>query len=80
MGPLHRRLGPRGADGLAEAGVRFTYHADDVQRRVLARIASVLRPGGALVIGGHERLPGDLPGLEPWPEAACCYLYRAGAG
>ena len=42
----------------------FTYFADDVQAQVLERLLGVLRPGGALVVGLHERLP-----LEPWPGA-----------
>jgi chemotaxis protein methyltransferase CheR len=43
----------------------FTYFAPDCQREVLARLTSALAPGGALVIGVHERLPE--PVLEPWP-------------
>ena len=37
----------------------WTYFGESAQRRVLARIASALRPGGLLVVGGHEVLPGD---------------------
>jgi chemotaxis protein methyltransferase CheR len=36
----------------------FTYLAEDVQREVLAAFRAALRPGGALMIGMHEQLPG----------------------
>jgi chemotaxis protein methyltransferase CheR len=45
----------------------FTYFDDAGARRALERIASRLRPGGALVIGLHERLPAPAEGFEPWP-------------
>lgn len=73
---LRRDAPPGPFDLVLCRNLALTYYAGDLQRRVLARIASVLRPGGALVIGGHERLPGDLPDLDSWPGAACCYLYR----
>jgi chemotaxis protein methyltransferase CheR len=44
----------------------FTYFDRDLQRATGARLADVLRPGGALVLGGHEALPKDLHGFEPW--------------
>lgn len=43
----------------------FTYFAEPLQRRVLARLLDRLRPRGWLVIGTHERLPGDPSDLEP---------------
>lgn len=52
----------------------FTYFADDVQREVGASLATVLRPGGALVVGVHEELPDGVGGLEPWPSARSVYL------
>ena len=36
---------------------------------MLDRLLTVLRPGGALVVGLHETLP-----LEPWPGARAVYL------
>jgi chemotaxis protein methyltransferase CheR len=45
----------------------FTYFDDEGARRALERIAGCLRPGGALVIGLHERLPAPAAGFEPWP-------------
>jgi chemotaxis protein methyltransferase CheR len=45
----------------------FTYFDDEGARRALERIASGLRPGGALVIGLHEPLPAPGAGFEPWP-------------
>jgi chemotaxis protein methyltransferase CheR len=44
----------------------FTYFEPGLQRTVGARLASSLRPGGALVVGGHEELPAHLGVFEPW--------------
>ncbi len=44
----------------------FTYFAEPLQREVVERIRGRLLRGGALVIGGHERLPALLPDLAPW--------------
>lgn len=41
--------------------VAFTYFDEAAQRAVLARMHSLLVPGGALVIGGHEKLPEATP-------------------
>jgi chemotaxis protein methyltransferase CheR len=58
----------------------FTYHAPEAQRMVLAHLAHALRPGGALVIGAHESLPGDGAGrFRAWPGARCVYQRSGGA-
>ncbi|HVK83056.1 MAG TPA: CheR family methyltransferase [Kofleriaceae bacterium] len=44
--------------------VAFTYFDDALQRERLAHLADRIVPGGALVIGGHERLPQGV--LAPW--------------
>jgi chemotaxis protein methyltransferase CheR len=44
----------------------FTYFDESLQRRTLERLLTVLRPGGALVIGRKERLPDGVTGVEPW--------------
>jgi chemotaxis protein methyltransferase CheR len=49
--------------------VAFTYFAPEGQRSVLARLADVMRPGGALVVGLHEALPEPAAPFEPWPGA-----------
>jgi len=59
--------------------VVFTYFDADEQGRALARIAGRLRPGGALVIGRHERLPEDAAGFAAWPGAPCVYQHGAAA-
>jgi chemotaxis protein methyltransferase CheR len=59
--------------------VAFTYFDADAQREALARVAGRLRPGGALVIGRHERLPEGGAGFAPWPEAPCVYERGASA-
>jgi chemotaxis protein methyltransferase CheR len=46
--------------------VAFTYFDDAVQRATLRRIASVMTPGGALVIGAHEALPDGQEEFAPW--------------
>ena len=49
--------------------VAFTYFAESLQRKVLAGIVERLRPQGYLVIGTHERLPGDIPEMKVLPGA-----------
>jgi chemotaxis protein methyltransferase CheR len=44
----------------------FTYFGEPTQRAVAARVAALLTPGGALVVGCHERVPG-LVGLAADP-------------
>jgi chemotaxis protein methyltransferase CheR len=45
--------------------VAFTYFAVPLQRRILVTMLGRLRPQGYLVIGTHERLPGEVPELVP---------------
>jgi chemotaxis protein methyltransferase CheR len=47
----------------------FTYFDKALQAKVLSRIATRLRPGGYLVIGGHERLPAEAKGFRPCDKA-----------
>jgi chemotaxis protein methyltransferase CheR len=58
----------------------FTYLAPSVQLEVLDRIVECLRPGGALVVGSHERLPPGSRGLVPWDELRSIYRRRAAVG
>jgi chemotaxis protein methyltransferase CheR len=51
----------------------FTYFDSRGQRAVAARVAGVLRAGGALVLGAHEAPAADVPGFEPWNVAARVY-------
>lgn len=46
--------------------VAFTYFDDALQKETLHTITERLVPGGALVIGAREALPGGVWGLEPW--------------
>jgi chemotaxis protein methyltransferase CheR len=50
----------------------FTYFDTNAQRDFLGRVAERLRPGGALVLGRHERLPDDAR-FAPWPGAPCVF-------
>jgi chemotaxis protein methyltransferase CheR len=45
----------------------LTYFEPGLQRDTMGRIVATLRPGGALVVGMHERLPAGIEGLVPWP-------------
>lgn len=54
-----------------------TYYAPDVQREIMMRLASRLRPGGALVLGIHEALPEGLAGFAAWPGARAVYRKTA---
>jgi chemotaxis protein methyltransferase CheR len=49
----------------------FTYFDDPSQGQILTRLLSKMVPGGALVVGSHERLPAGEWGLVPWDGAGC---------
>jgi chemotaxis protein methyltransferase CheR len=51
----------------------FTYFAEELQREVAARLASCIRPGGALVLGTHERLPLEVAAFAPRSETLRVY-------
>lgn len=57
--------------------VAFTYFAPPLQEQVLARVLAQLLPDGYLVIGAHERLPGDKAPLTPMAGAPQIFLKRA---
>jgi len=56
----------------------FTYFDAEGARRALERIARRLRPGGALVIGIHERLPAPAEGFAPWPGCRAVFRWNPG--
>ncbi len=49
--------------------VVFTYFAPELQHELAGRLIDRLHPGGALVLGLHERLPEDIPGVAPGARA-----------
>jgi chemotaxis protein methyltransferase CheR len=49
--------------------VVFTYFSIELQMRLAQQLIRRLYPGGALVVGLHESLPGRPENVEPWPEA-----------
>jgi chemotaxis protein methyltransferase CheR len=59
--------------------VAFTYFAAEQARSALERLASRLHPGGALVIGVHERLPQAIAKFEPWPGCRAIFRLRSAA-
>jgi chemotaxis protein methyltransferase CheR len=56
----------------------LTYFDETRQRGTLARLIDTLQPGGALVFGASESVPGGLEGLVPW--SARFRGYRAAEG
>ena len=44
----------------------LTYFSIELQEEIVQLILLRLKPGGGLIIGSHEELPGSLPGLDPW--------------
>jgi chemotaxis protein methyltransferase CheR len=46
----------------------FTYFSEDLQKKIAHEILLRLRPGGALVISTHEKIPASLPEVAPWIE------------
>jgi chemotaxis protein methyltransferase CheR len=58
----------------------FTYFDEVGARLALQRIASRLRPGGALAIGIHEHLPAPAEGFAPWPGRRALYRCEAHSG
>ncbi|MFC1491894.1 CheR family methyltransferase [Nitrospinota bacterium] len=76
-----RREAPGGAFHLILCrNLAFTYFDDGVQREVLERILTKIRPGGFLVAGSHERLPAGEGRLERWPEGQPIYRLINGVG
>jgi len=57
--------------------VAFTYFAPPLQEQVLSRILAQLLPNAYLVIGAHERLPGDGVALAPLAGAPQIFQNRA---
>jgi len=55
----------------------FTYFAPEDRQRTLERLGTTLRPGGALVIGVHERLPSAVSWLSPWPGTRAIFRHDA---
>jgi len=51
----------------------LTYYRDEIVKESLPAIVGSLAPGGILVIGQKERLPGFLKGFHPHPEVSCLY-------
>ena len=43
----------------------YTYYETDLQCEITQRLGDALQPGGLLVIGSHEALPGDVSGFTP---------------
>ena len=41
----------------------YTYYDEDLQCEITQRLVNALQPGGLLVVGSHETLPGDVPGF-----------------
>ncbi len=66
---LRSRLPPQRFDLILCRNLVFTYFSMELQQQLLERLQQLLQPGGALVIGAHESLPGSATGLTPWQGA-----------
>ncbi|MGD8483239.1 MAG: CheR family methyltransferase [Thioalkalispiraceae bacterium] len=51
----------------------FTYYEETLQQKILANLQQRLKPGGALVIGIHERLPAVVNGFASWSDKLRIY-------
>ena len=51
----------------------LTYFEEALQREIVRKLADRLLPGGALVVGIHESLPGGIASLVPWSETLRIY-------
>jgi chemotaxis protein methyltransferase CheR len=55
----------------------FTYFTGGRLRQAAQRLHAALNPGGALMTGAREDLPGELEDLfSPWPGAESCFSRR----
>jgi chemotaxis protein methyltransferase CheR len=72
---LRREMPPGPFHLILCRNLAFTYFAEADQREVAARLAALLAPGGALLIGARERLPDVPSGLVP--DHTVPGLYRA---
>ena len=55
----------------------FTYFSQELQEEIAHEILLRLRPGGVLVIGTHEKIPGSLQGMIPWIEGKTFCFQKA---
>lgn len=51
----------------------LTYYREDIRNRAFQRVAAQLSPHGFLIIGSHERLPAENPGLHPFFPLTCVF-------
>lgn len=51
----------------------LTYFSPDLQRLIMTQVVAKLQPGGFLVIGRHEVLPGEISGLSSVDPSGCIY-------
>ena len=52
----------------------YTYFETELQREITQRLLAALQPGGLLVLGSHEVLPGDDCGFLPWSRRQGIYI------
>jgi chemotaxis protein methyltransferase CheR len=55
----------------------FTYFSGALQEAAARRIGAVLAPGGMLMIGSHESLPGTADEFDPWRPPLPIYRKRS---
>jgi chemotaxis protein methyltransferase CheR len=75
---IRKMMPPERFDLVLCRNVVFTYFDEPLQRALLGRIRQVMKPGAALVIGIHERLPEGDTGIIAWSERLRIYRLRGG--
>jgi chemotaxis protein methyltransferase CheR len=53
----------------------FTYFSPELQEKIARIITQRLKPGGVIVLGSHEQLPGSTPEMTQWDRERSIY-YR----
>ncbi|NNF97381.1 MAG: chemotaxis protein CheR [Halobacteria archaeon] len=62
-----------GFDLILCRNLAFTYYDQTLQTRVAEQLINALQPAGALVLGVHEALPAECPGVETWSKRFSIY-------
>lgn len=75
---LRRELPEEHFDIILCRNMAFTYFDDGLQADISRALSEKLAPGGLLVIGAHERIPGTIPPFRPHPIVPCAFSAPVG--
>ena len=62
-----------GFDLILCRNLAFTYYDQALQTRIAEQLIRALQPAGVLVLGVHEALPAEFPGIEMWSKRFSIY-------